>query len=127
MPQSFVGFTGIAHSDEPETTGAARIPISQECDLFNRAMRLEDISHLRFGCAVEQIPHVKVLHRNSSLRKSSRLVASQFVSTVARQNLVAERAAYTSLGCVRWMGKSLREPKLLNTLPIESSNRVPDL
>src|SRR5215468_3198266 len=61
-------------ADEPEPTRAARIPIGHECDLFHRAMCLEDISQLRFGCAVGQIPNAKVLHRNSSLSKSSRLV-----------------------------------------------------
>jgi hypothetical protein len=68
-----VGFTGIGHFDEPETTGAARIPIGHEDDLFDRAMCLEDISLLRFGCVVGQIPNVKVFHRNSSLSKSSKL------------------------------------------------------
>ena len=47
-----VGFTGIGHFDESETTGAARIPIGQDCDLFDCAMRLEDISQLRFSCAM---------------------------------------------------------------------------
>src|SRR5215469_5642670 len=37
-------------------------------------MCLEDVSQLRFGCAVGQIPNVKVLHCNSSFSESSRLV-----------------------------------------------------
>jgi hypothetical protein len=37
-------------------------------------MCLEDISQLHFGCVVGQISNVKVLHRNSSLSKSSKLV-----------------------------------------------------
>src|SRR6516225_1748966 len=69
-----VGFTGIGHFDESETTGAARIPIGHECDLLDRAMCLENTSQLRFSCTVGQIPNIKVLHRNSSLSKSSKLV-----------------------------------------------------
>jgi hypothetical protein len=66
-----IGFIGICHFDESETPGTARIPIGYKCDLFDRAMCFEDISQLRFGCAVRQISNVKVLHRSSSLCKSS--------------------------------------------------------
>src|SRR5262245_53916431 len=56
-----VGFTGIGHFYEGETTGAARIPVGHECDLFHRAMCLKDVSQLGFGCVVGQIPNIKVL------------------------------------------------------------------
>src|SRR5215467_4992699 len=69
-----IGFTGIGHFNKAETSGAARVPIGHERDLFHRAMCLEDISQHRFGCAVGQILNVKVLHRNSSLTRSSKLV-----------------------------------------------------
>jgi hypothetical protein len=61
-------------STKPNPTGAASIPVGYECDLFNRTMCFEQISQLGFGCALRQIPNVKVLHRNSSLSKSSKLV-----------------------------------------------------
>src|SRR5262249_3941907 len=57
-----VGFTGVGHFNEPETTGAARIPIRHEGDLLDRAVCLEGVSQLCFGCAVGQIPNVKVFH-----------------------------------------------------------------
>jgi hypothetical protein len=75
---SFIGFTGIAHFDKPETTGAPRIPIGYECDFFDRAMCFEDTSQIRFSCTVGQVSNVQVLHRNSSLNKSSRLVGARF-------------------------------------------------
>jgi hypothetical protein len=71
---SLVGFTGIGHFHETEPTGAASIPVGYECDLFNRTVCFEQISQLGFCCAVRQIPNVKVLYRNSSLSKSSKLV-----------------------------------------------------
>ena len=37
-------------------------------------MCFKQISQLGFGCAVGQIPNIKVLHRNSSFVKSSKLV-----------------------------------------------------
>jgi hypothetical protein len=70
----FVGFTGIGHLDEPETTGSSRIPIGDQCDLFDRAMCLEKVAQFGFRRAVRQISNVKVFHCNSSLSKSSRLV-----------------------------------------------------
>src|SRR5215472_15482354 len=73
-----VSFIGIGHFNEPETTGAACIPIRHQCDLLDRAMCLEDVPQLGFGCAVGQIPNVKVLHRISSFSKSSRLVGVGF-------------------------------------------------
>jgi hypothetical protein len=66
-----VGFTGIRHFDERETTRASRIPIGHKCDFFHGPVHLEDVSQLSFGCAVGQVPNVKVLHRDSSLSKSS--------------------------------------------------------
>jgi hypothetical protein len=69
-----VGFTGIGHFDEPEPTRATSILVGHQCDLFDAAVCPEDISQLSFGCSVGQIPNVKVLHRNSSFSKSSRLV-----------------------------------------------------
>src|SRR5262249_53837151 len=68
-----VGLTGVAHFHEPEPPGAAGIPVGHECDLFHCAVRLEEISQFAFARAVGQIPNVKVLHRNSSLSKSSRV------------------------------------------------------
>jgi hypothetical protein len=48
----FVGFTGIGHFHEPKATRPSRIPIGHKCDLFDRAMCLEDGAQLRFSCAV---------------------------------------------------------------------------
>src|SRR5215471_2513271 len=104
----FVGFTGIGHFDEPETAGAARIPIGHDCDLFDYAMRLEDISQLRFTCAMRQISYVKVLHCNSSLSKSSRLVGVVVGFDGRPRNLVAERAGRASLWCGRGTWSGLR-------------------
>src|SRR5262249_28588365 len=69
-----ISFTGIGHFHERETTGASRIPVGHESYLFHCTVCLEEVSQLGFGCAVGQIPNVKVLHGNSSLSKSSRLV-----------------------------------------------------
>src|ERR1700751_763815 len=70
-----VGFTGIAHFDKPETTGAARLPVGHETYFFHRALCLKQAAQVGFGCAVGQVSNVQVLHRNSSFSKSSRLVA----------------------------------------------------
>src|SRR5262249_27479590 len=68
-----IGFTGIGHFDEPETTGAASIPIGHQCDLFDRAVWFEDVSQLGLSCAVGEVSNVNVLNCNSSLRKSFRI------------------------------------------------------
>jgi hypothetical protein len=65
-----IGFTSIRHFDKPKSTGLPRIAVGDEGDFFHRAVWLEDISQLGFGCAVGQISNVQVLHRNSSLTKS---------------------------------------------------------
>jgi hypothetical protein len=70
----FVSLAGIGHFDESETAGAARIPVGHESNFLHRAMGLEQISQLGFGGAVGEVSNVQVLHRNSSLNKSSKLV-----------------------------------------------------
>src|SRR5579863_7871840 len=48
----FIGFAGIRHFYEPETSGAACIPVGHERDFFHRSVRFEKASQLGFGCAV---------------------------------------------------------------------------
>src|SRR5215467_10596018 len=69
-----VGFTGIGHFHKTKATRPTCIPVGHQCDPFDASVCLEEVSQLGFGCAVGQIPNVKVLHRNSSFSKSSRLV-----------------------------------------------------
>jgi hypothetical protein len=96
---SLVGFTGIGHFHEPEPTRASSIPVGHERDLFDRTVRLKEISQFGFGCAVGQIPNIKVLHRNSSFSKScmgcgggslARLFRAnqQFLGVLAPSNLL---------------------------------------
>src|SRR5262249_5877817 len=50
--------------------GTSSIAVGYERYLFHRTVCFEEISQLGFGCAVGQIPNIKVLHRNSSFGKS---------------------------------------------------------
>src|SRR5580698_63964 len=70
----FVGLFGVSHFHEAKTTRAAGIAVSDERDFFDGSVRFKSVSDFGFGGAVRQISNIQILHRNSSLSRSSRVV-----------------------------------------------------
>jgi hypothetical protein len=53
-----IGFAGVGHFYEREASRAAGIPVGNEGDFFDCAVRLENISQFSFGCTMRQIANV---------------------------------------------------------------------
>jgi hypothetical protein len=53
-----IGFAGVGHFYEREASRAAGIPVGNEGDFFDCAVRLENVSQFGFGCTVGQIANV---------------------------------------------------------------------
>src|ERR1700733_369590 len=66
-----VGFSGIGHFHERETSRASCVAVRHQADLVHRAMWLKDTSQFSFGRAVGQVTDIKVLHCRSFRSKSS--------------------------------------------------------
>src|ERR1700723_555016 len=87
-----VGFSGIGHFHERETSRASCVAVSHQADLVYRAVWLKDTSQFSFGRAVGQVTDIKVLHCRSFRSKSSFNKSSKLRVSRVRASAVAYSA-----------------------------------
>src|ERR1700723_2393362 len=117
-----VGFSGIVHFHERETSRASCVAVRHQADLVYRAVWLKDTSQFSFGRAVGQVTDIKVLHcrsfrSKSSFNKSSKLRVSRVRASAVAYSAIASQDRRAAPADCAWLWCAHSRPCALPKCP----------